>query len=142
MLISFLKYITSSLLFITWCWQTFMFALSQTRYLFKDNLKLLANTSTPGVAQYHLEKNLTTSCLRCWSTGLTGREIPMQYYTRQMHRESSLQWLHLQAEQCFWGFIRKCQVKHILLRSWIHCRIIAEYPELCYLLSFHAIKLA
>ena len=31
-----------------------------------------------------------------------------------MHRKRSLQWLHLQAEQRFWGFIRRCQVKHIL----------------------------
>ena len=58
-----------------------MFKLSQTMYLFKGNLNLLANTSTPDIAQYHLEQNLTASCLLCWSTGLTEREIPMQYYT-------------------------------------------------------------
>ena len=50
-------------------------------YLFEANLNLLANTLTPDIAKYHLEKNLTASCLRCWSTGLTEREIPMQYYT-------------------------------------------------------------
>ena len=57
-----------------------MFTLSQTIDLFEANLKLLANTSTPDVAQYHLEQNLTASCLRCWSTGLMEREISMQYY--------------------------------------------------------------
>ena len=51
-----------------------MFALSQTMYLFEANLNLLANTSTPDVAQYHLEENLNASCLHCWSTGLTKRE--------------------------------------------------------------------
>ena len=49
-------------------------------YLFEGNLKLLANTSTPDVVQYHLEQSLTDSFLRCWSTGLIEREIPMQYY--------------------------------------------------------------
>ena len=48
-------------------------------YLFEANLDLLANTSTPDVSQYHIEQNLSASCLRCWSTGLTKREIPMQY---------------------------------------------------------------
>ena len=57
-----------------------MYALLRTMYLFEANLKLLPNTSTPDVAQYHLEQNLTVSCLHCWSTGLTEREIPMQYY--------------------------------------------------------------
>ena len=32
---------------------------------------------------------------------------------QQMHENPSLQRLHLQAEQSFWGFNR-CQVKHIL----------------------------
>ena len=32
-----------------------MFALSRIMYLFEANLNLLANTSTPDVAQYHLE---------------------------------------------------------------------------------------
>ena len=50
-------------------------------YLFEANLNLLANTSIPDVMQYHLEQNLTASFLRCWSTGLTEREILMQYYT-------------------------------------------------------------
>ena len=50
-------------------------------YLFEANLDLLANTSTPDIAQYYLEQNLTASCLHSWSTGLTKREIPMQYYT-------------------------------------------------------------
>ena len=39
---------------------------------------------------------------------------------RQMHGESSLQWLYLQVEQCFWSFIRRCQVKHILLSAVLH----------------------
>ena len=30
-------------------------------YLFEANMNLLANTLTPDVAQYHLEKNLTGS---------------------------------------------------------------------------------
>ena len=53
---------------------------------------------------------------------------------RQMDRESSFQWLHLQVEQCFWDFFR-WQVKHIPLLFWLHCRKIwEEYSELCYLL--------
>ena len=32
-----------------------------------------------------------------------------------MYGEPGLQWLHLQVEQHFWGFIRRFQVKHILL---------------------------
>ena len=44
-------------------------------------MNLLANTLTPDIAQYHLEQNLTASCLCCWSSGLTKREIPTQYYT-------------------------------------------------------------
>ena len=70
-----------SLLIITWYWHNSMFTLSQTMYWFEANQNLLANTSTPDVVQYHLEYNLTASCLCCWSTGLTEREIPMQYYT-------------------------------------------------------------
>ena len=73
--ISFLKQI------ITWYWHTFTFAVSQTMYLFEANLNLLANTSTPDVAQYHLKQNLTASCLRCWSIVFTERKLPMQYYT-------------------------------------------------------------
>ena len=57
-----------------------MFALSQTMYLFEANLDLLANRSTPDVAQYQLDENLTANYLCCWSTGLTKREIPMLYY--------------------------------------------------------------
>ena len=34
---------------------TFMYTLSRTMYLFEANLKFLANTSTPDIAQYHLE---------------------------------------------------------------------------------------
>ena len=54
---------------------------SRTMYLFEANLNLLANTSTPDVVQYHLPKKLTASWLRCWSTRLSEREIPMQYHT-------------------------------------------------------------
>ena len=70
-----------------------MFTFSQIIELFKDNLNLLANTSMPDVAQYHFEQNLIVSCLCCWFTGLTNREIPMQFYTSaEMYtRESSLQ---------------------------------------------------
>ena len=32
-----------------------MFALSRKMYMFKVNLNLLANTSTPDIVQYHLE---------------------------------------------------------------------------------------
>ena len=69
-----------------------MFTLSQMMYLFEATLNLLANTLTPDIAQYHLEKNLTASCLRCWSTVLTKRETHVILYNyggvqRQMHRE-------------------------------------------------------
>ena len=47
----------------------------------KANLNFLAKTSTPDVAQYLLEWNLIVSCLRCWSTGLTQRELSMQCFT-------------------------------------------------------------
>ena len=70
-----------TLLIITWCGHTFMLTLSQTMYLFEANLNLLADTSTPDLERYHLGYSLTANCLRCWSTGLTEREIPMQYYT-------------------------------------------------------------
>ena len=40
--------------------------------------------------------------------------LKYEYVRRQMHRESSLQWLQLQAEEHFWSFISRCQVKHIL----------------------------
>ena len=40
--------------------------------------------------------------------------LKYEYVHRQMHRESSLQWLQLQAEEHFWSFISRCQVKHIL----------------------------
>ena len=43
------------LLILTWYWHNFMFALSWTMYLFKANMNLLANTSTPDVAQDHSE---------------------------------------------------------------------------------------
>ena len=36
---------------------TFMYTLSRTMYLFEANLKFLANTSTPDIAQYHLQQN-------------------------------------------------------------------------------------
>ena len=61
-----------------------MFTLLSTMYLFEANLNLLANASTPDFAQYYLQQNLTSSCLHCWPTGLTKREIPMQYYTGMM----------------------------------------------------------
>ena len=38
---------------------------------------LLADTPTPDLTQYHLEYKLTASC---WSTGLTKREMSIQYY--------------------------------------------------------------
>ena len=50
-------------------------------YLFEANLNLLATTSTTDIAQYQLGQNLTASCLHCWSTNLTKREISIQYYT-------------------------------------------------------------
>ena len=42
------------------------------------NLILLANTPTPDLIIHHLEQNLTASCLRPWSTGLTERKLPKQ----------------------------------------------------------------
>ena len=43
---------------------------------------------------------------------------------RQIHGERSLNILHSQVEQRFWGFIWRFEVKHSVLRSCIHCRII------------------
>ena len=40
----------------------------------------ISNTSTTDLAQYHLEQKLIAGCHYCWSTGLTEREIHMQYY--------------------------------------------------------------
>ena len=46
------------------------------------NLILLADILTPDLTQHHhLENNLTARAdLVCWTTGLTEREIPMQYF--------------------------------------------------------------
>ena len=55
-----------------------MFAFSRTMYLFEANLNLLANLLTPDTALFHLELNLTASCLHSWSTGFTKRETLMQ----------------------------------------------------------------
>ena len=44
------------------------------------DLILPADKPTTDLKQYHLEQNLTASCLRCWSTGSAEREIPMQCY--------------------------------------------------------------
>ena len=38
---------------------------------------LPADTPTPDLTYYHLEKNLTASSICYWSTGLIKREIPM-----------------------------------------------------------------
>ena len=54
-----------------------MFVLSRTMYIFEANLNLLADTSTPNLERYHLGQSLTASCLRCWSTGPTEREIQL-----------------------------------------------------------------
>ena len=88
-----------------------MFALSRTMYLFEANLNLLGSTSsTPDVPVpprgephcqlpslfvhwFHRERN-TISKLYKWG------EVH-----RQMHRKSTLQWLHLQAKQLFRGLI-------------------------------------
>ena len=56
----------------------------------KANPNLLANTLTPDIAQYHLEKNLTASCLHCCSTGFTEREIPMQYYKSMYYTSTKM----------------------------------------------------
>ena len=41
------------------------------------NLICLANIPFPDLIIYQLEYNLTASCFRCWSTGLTKRKLPM-----------------------------------------------------------------
>ena len=59
-----------------------------------------------------------SSCLCCWSYQNRNTNAILYKYRdvyQQMHLESSLQWLHLQAEHHFWGFSRRCQGKHILL---------------------------
>ena len=62
-----------TLLIITWYGHTFMFALSQTMYLFEANLNLLADTSTPDLERYNWGKSLTASYFCCLSTGLAER---------------------------------------------------------------------
>ena len=44
--------------------------------MFEANMNLLADISTLDVERYHFGQNLTTNCLRYWSSGLTEREIP------------------------------------------------------------------
>ena len=71
----------------------------------------------------HITTYSTTSCqllllLVHWSYRERNTHAILKkswYVRRQMHVESILQWLHLQGEQCFWGFIRRWQVKHILI---------------------------
>ena len=43
---------------------------------------ILVNTPTPILIIFHLELNLTVSSIRRWSTGLTKRELPIQWTVR------------------------------------------------------------
>ena len=56
-----------------------MFALSRAMYLFDANLNLVANTSTTVLRSTTYSR--TSLPADCWSSDLTEREIPMQYYT-------------------------------------------------------------
>ena len=54
------------------------------------NLFFLANTPTPGQVLHHVEKNLTPSCLRSLSTGITGRYLPLPCYNRtEVHSDKA-----------------------------------------------------
>ena len=116
-------------------------------YLFEANLNLLAN-STPAVAQFttKVEPNCQLpSLLVHWS--YRDRNIHAILYKYgdvcpQIQGESRLQWLHLQAELHFWGFVR-CHDKHILvLRYWIHRRLMSRIFRIAlFTVSFQARKL-
>ena len=43
------------------------------------NLICLANTRNSDLIMHHIESNVTTCCLRRWSTGLTGRKLPIEW---------------------------------------------------------------
>ena len=92
-------------------------------YLFEANLNLLASTSTPDswlctVPLREKPHCQLPSLLVHWSYQERNTHAIIWKHRdvqQQMHRDSSLQWLNLQAEQHFWGFIRRSQVKHLVL---------------------------
>ena len=61
-------------------WETVELIRKITLYIISQG-QLTPCLLTPDVAQYHLEQNLTASCLHCRSTHLTETEIPVQCYT-------------------------------------------------------------
>ena len=65
------------------------------------NLIILANKPTLVFIMYQLEYNLTVSCLRCWSNGLTEKKLLVQCTTRRRctptkHKKSTLHIIGLQ----------------------------------------------
>ena len=66
---------------------------------FITNLIFLANIQMPGQVQYHIEKNLTTSYLCRWLTGLMERYLPLKYYTcMEVHTDKA--WESKSAVSC------------------------------------------
>ena len=61
---------------------------------------ILVNTPTPILIIFHLELNLTVSSIRRWSTGLTKRELPIQWRcTPAKHEKPCLYIIGLQEDQ-------------------------------------------
>ena len=53
---------------------------SKELYQFIGNLFFLANIPSPAQVKHHAEKDLTSSCLCSWWTGVTERYLLLQYY--------------------------------------------------------------
>ena len=82
-----------------------MFALSQTMYLFKANLNLLADTSTPRTVPLRVGLHCQLPLLLVqWSYQERNTHTILYNYGdahQQMHGEPSLPLLHSQVEQHF-----------------------------------------
>ena len=128
-------------------WILFMF--TQTIYLFETNLNLWANTSTPDVAQYHLQYNLTASCLCCLSTGLTERNNHAILYRygdvcQQLHQESSLYCTYR------WNSVSEVLSDDVRLSICFHFKVLnilqnnlfRIFRFVLFIVSLHARKLA
>ena len=102
-----------------------LYSWSEKLYQFITNLFFLANIPTPGRVYYHVEKNLTPSCLRSSSTGVTERYLPLHYYTcteihdEKTRKKSAVSWnrrnMHNFSSVCFLSF--KIKQKDLIVQK-------------------------
>ena len=82
-------------------------------YQFMTNLFSLTNIPTHGWVQYHVEKNLTTRCLRNWSTGVTERYTEVhtdKTWKNKFIENCTYRWnKHNFVSMCFFSFKIKQQ---------------------------------